>query len=422
MFRKDLQYYKFCAYGFLKNLRFFEPFLYLFFLEKGLTYLQIGTLITVREVLRNVLEIPTGVLADMLGRRRTMISAFLFYLISFVIFYLTSSYGLFVVAMLFYSAGDAFRSGTHKAMIFEYLRLQGWESMKVDYYGHTRSWSQMGSALSSLLAAGIVFWSGDYAGAFLFSTVPYVLDLLLLASYPRELDGQVKRGSRKQLWRSFREILDEIVRAFRNPETRRVLTNLALFSGTFRAVKDYYQPVLATLAAALALHISGAGGKQVTALLIGVIYFFLYLATSFSSRHAGAFTRRRESMPAVLNRTLVAGMALITAAGLFFLLPGRWQWSVILPFTAVYMLENIRRPVGVAYVSSVFPPGILATVLSTESQVRSLFAAAIAPAAGWLIDKTGVGCGLAIIAAVLLTAYPLVRLGRNSRHGTDPEN
>ena len=410
MFRKDLQYYKFCAYGFLKNLRFFEPFLYLFFLEKGLTYLQIGTLITVREVMRNVLEIPTGILADMLGRRRTMISAFVFYLLSFVIFYLTSAYGLFVVAMLLYSAGDAFRSGTHKAMIFEYLRLRGQEDLKVDYYGHTRSWSQMGSALSSLLAAVIVIWSGDYAGAFLFSTVPYVLDLLLLASYPRALDGQVRRGSWRQVWQSFREIIDEIVKAFSRSETRQALTNIALLSGAFRAVKDYYQPVLAALAVSLAVPLQGADEKQVSALLIGVIYFFLYLATSFSSRHAGAVSRRQGTLPETLNRTLVAGLVLIAAAGLFFLLPGRWAWLTVLPFTLLYMTENVRRPVGVAYVSSVFPSGILATVLSTESQVRSLFAAAIAPAAGFLIDRTGVGTGLAITAAVLFFIYPLVRL------------
>lgn len=41
-FTKDLQFYKFSLYGFLKNLRFFEPFLYLFFLEQGLNFLQIG--------------------------------------------------------------------------------------------------------------------------------------------------------------------------------------------------------------------------------------------------------------------------------------------------------------------------------------------------------------------------------------------
>ena len=41
---KDKQYFKFCLYGFLKNLRFFEPFLIIFFLQNELTYLEIGSL------------------------------------------------------------------------------------------------------------------------------------------------------------------------------------------------------------------------------------------------------------------------------------------------------------------------------------------------------------------------------------------
>ena len=86
-FNKDLQYYKFCIYGFLKNLRFFEPFLILFFLEKGLSFFQIGTLYAIREITINILEIPTGIVADSLGRRRTMIFSFIAYIISFIIFY-----------------------------------------------------------------------------------------------------------------------------------------------------------------------------------------------------------------------------------------------------------------------------------------------------------------------------------------------
>ena len=72
-FVKNLQYYKFCMYGFLKNLRFFEPFLILFFVEQGLSFLQIGTLYAIREIATNLLEIPTGIIADALGRRRTLI-------------------------------------------------------------------------------------------------------------------------------------------------------------------------------------------------------------------------------------------------------------------------------------------------------------------------------------------------------------
>jgi len=61
--------FKFSAYGFLKNLRFFEPFLYLFFLENGLSYFQIGILISVREIFVNLFEIPSGAVADLTGRR-----------------------------------------------------------------------------------------------------------------------------------------------------------------------------------------------------------------------------------------------------------------------------------------------------------------------------------------------------------------
>ena len=85
--------------------------------------------------------------------------------------------------------GDAFRTGTHKAMIFEYLKRNGWQDQKVAYYGHTRSWSQSGSAISSLLAALIVLLNKSYNSVFLFSLIPYTLGFILLATYPSYLEG-----------------------------------------------------------------------------------------------------------------------------------------------------------------------------------------------------------------------------------------
>ena len=95
-FKKDIQYYKFCLYGFLKNLRLFEPFLILFFVDSGLTFLQIGVLYSIREIARNILEIPAGIIADSIGRKKTMVSSFVFYIISFVIFYFSHSFGIFI--------------------------------------------------------------------------------------------------------------------------------------------------------------------------------------------------------------------------------------------------------------------------------------------------------------------------------------
>ena len=37
--------FRFSLYGLLKNQRYFEPFLILVFLEKGLTFFQIGLLV-----------------------------------------------------------------------------------------------------------------------------------------------------------------------------------------------------------------------------------------------------------------------------------------------------------------------------------------------------------------------------------------
>jgi len=155
---KDKQYYKFCIYGFLKNLRFFEPFLLLFFYSKGISFLQIGILYAIREIAINVFEIPSGIIADALGRRKTLASSFLVYIIAFIIFYFYSSFFLFAYAMLFYALGEAIRSGINKAMIVDYLNRTNQIKYKVEYYGHTRSASQFGSALSSL-AGGILFSS-----------------------------------------------------------------------------------------------------------------------------------------------------------------------------------------------------------------------------------------------------------------------
>ena len=64
MLQKDKQIYKFSAYGFLKNLRFFDPFIILFFREMGISFLEIGILFSVRSIFTIIFEIPTGIVAD----------------------------------------------------------------------------------------------------------------------------------------------------------------------------------------------------------------------------------------------------------------------------------------------------------------------------------------------------------------------
>ena len=165
---KNKQYYKFCVYGFLKNFRFFDAFFILFLVDKGLPYTQIGILYAIREIFIYIFEIPSGVIADTYGRKNSLVGSFVAYIISFSIFFISNNFFLFLIAFIFFGVGDAFRTGTHKAMIMDYLRIKKWEDQKINYYGHTRSWSQIGSAISALIAGVIVFYTGNSG----FSTTP----------------------------------------------------------------------------------------------------------------------------------------------------------------------------------------------------------------------------------------------------------
>ncbi|MFH0999384.1 MAG: MFS transporter, partial [Bacteroidota bacterium] len=196
---KNKQFYQFCAYGFLKNLRFFDPFLLLFFLSKGFSYIDIGLLYAVREIGFVLTEIPSGIFADAFGRKKSLIFSYIAYLVSFLAFYLSDSFLPVAFAMLLFSLGESFRSGTHKAMIFSYLEHNNWTKYKTDYYGNTRACSQMGSAVSAALAAIIVILSPKLELIFLFSIIPYLFGLINLALYPNYIDKINKQQSIKDL-------------------------------------------------------------------------------------------------------------------------------------------------------------------------------------------------------------------------------
>jgi MFS family permease len=408
-FPRDLQYAKFSAYGFLKNLRFFEPFMILFFLGQGLSYLQIGTLYAIREILVNVMEIPSGAIADGLGRRRTMIASFVGYLISFGFFWFGSGMPLFLVAIVFFSVGEAFRTGTHKAMIFAHLRMNDLQEHGNDYYGHTRSWSQIGSAISAIIAAGIVFVSRNYRAVFLFSMIPYLLDLLLMMSYPRALDGTTEKITWRSVGANFRHVGRGLLETARRPGAARAVLSASSFGGFYKGAKDYLQPMISALALGLPIaHTLSAQRRE--ALLIGATYTLIYLLTSFASRNSAAIAKRFRTPERGLNVLLLVGLGLGLGAGI-----SRWQGMTVVPvvaFLTVYVLQNLRQPMGVSVVAERIPEDVLATILSAQSQLQSLFAAIVALLVGATADFAGgnVGLGLALSAGMGVVLFPILRL------------
>jgi hypothetical protein len=301
--------------------------------------------------------------------------------------------------MLFYALGDAFRTGTHKAMIFEYLEIKGWSNQRVYYYGHTRSWSQMGSAISSLLAASIVLYSGNYQSIFVYSTIPYILDLLLISSYPKVLDGKTSKLKLSDIKLKFISVTKDFIFSFKKTQILKAIANLSVHSGFHKAIKDYLQPVVQSFALSLPILLA-LQDKQRTAITIGIVYFIVYLLTSIASKNSGHFAEKLKSIPRALNITLYSGFLLAMLSGIFY--HSGFYFLSILFYIGIYIIENLRNPIGVAYISELYTKEILATALSANSQAKSLFAAIIAPVLGFVADKFNVGVALTFVALLLL--------------------
>jgi MFS family permease len=420
--KKDRMFLKFSLYGFLKNLRFFEPFILLFFRDAGLSFLQIGLLFSIRDLATNLLEIPTGVYADAFGRRRSMVMAFVAYILSFVIFFFLPNFYVYALAMVLFAFGEAFRTGTHKALILEYLKLNDMAHLKVEYYGRTRSASQLGSALNALVAAALVFSSGNYRYVFVASILPYVLDLINLATYPKELDGELQQTHQGTIGAQLRATLSSFIGVFRHPPALRAILNSSGFDAFFKATKEYLQPILETFAIALPVLVALEDTRR-SAAIIGVVYFGIYLLTSYASRSAARFGRRFSTTAQGLNWTFLAGAVLLFGAGA----AAQRQWDVIaiLIFLGFYLLHNVRRPMTVAYVSDQISSRVMAAGLSAESQFTTVGAALLAPILGALADWLGVGVALACLGGGMLVLALFFRLqaaerGEVERSGLTP--
>jgi len=407
---RDRMFYRFALYGFLKNLKFYEPFIILYFLSIGLSYAMIGVLISIRMMSTTVLELPTGIYADSFGRKRSMVMSFLSYIMSFALFFIFRDFYIFAMAMILYALGDAFRTGTHKAMIMEYLQINSMQGKKVEYYGHTRAASQFGSAVNSLIAAAIVFHTGNYAIIFLIAIIPYGIDILNVGTYPAELDGMHNRN-RTGMGKQMRGTLKAFAGMLRNRNALRGMANSSLFDGSFEVSKNYLQPILKSFAISLPVMLF-LTGKERTAVVVGITYFFIYLLTSLASKNSYKLIKRTGNLSLAINATLAGGILITSMTGIFLLAMERTGINFIIMvlislFIALYLLKNVRRPMNVSYISNRISSETMASGLSIESLMKTLVAAILAPLIGYTADLYGVGIALVVLGVMMAALYPV---------------
>ncbi len=401
MILQDFQIKKFCLYGFLKNLKFFEPYLIIYLMSNNINLFQIGVLIAVRELIVNVFEIPSGLIADYFGRKKELYFCFGFYIAAFIAFFLTDSFVLAAVGMIFFGLGEAFRSGTHKAMIYSYLDFKGWQSEKTFVFGRTRSFSLIGSALSSLVGIALILLVPSDSYIFLFSVVPYILDLVLIMSYPKFLDVADKDHDT-----SLKEVVMGVVNSFRiNKKLRNILIEEGMSEATFSYVKDMIQPILEIIILGSGLSIiASLTAEDNLKVILGIVYAVLNLFGSYFSKHSYILKGRRANTTCLLflhlsYAILFALLAVFTKQYLF----------VCAIYLLLFILHSVRKPIFVDEIDNNIEKANRATVISASAQAKSIFLMVFAPVLGFVANYIGIGLVMVILSVLFVATFGLLK-------------
>jgi MFS family permease len=131
-------------------------FVYQYIDIRQATFLQLIGLIT-----RVISEIPTGALADLLGKKRTLLIAFLLSGIGEITMAFSTTFSLLVVSYVINSLGSSFFSGTIDAFMYDSLLEKKEEKVYPSVLGKSHAFQSTATAVATL-TGGFMFlvWGG----------------------------------------------------------------------------------------------------------------------------------------------------------------------------------------------------------------------------------------------------------------------
>ena len=403
--------FRFCLYSICKNLRFFEPFLILFLLSDarsggpGLLYFEIGALLGYQKLLTGILEVPSGVATDRWGRRRALMVCFVCYLGAFPLLALSSRTAETLIflygGMTLFALGEAFRTGSHKAIILDWLEEEDrlLESTKV--FGLTRFFSKLSSGVSALVGALIVYQTGRFDLLFWAATGTAGLGFLVVSSYPYGLEGEQSRLPQSRMALSVRARFQALWAA---PGVGGLILQSIGFESQIKVAQHYIQPFLQAGLAARSVSILGGPG----ALAIGLYYLVQDVLGGTASLLSSRFERRWGGARAA--NWVCLGLAPILVGSIAVGLLRGWWGMAALGFVLLAVLQNVRRPIFLSLLSGVMDKPQRATTLSIESQARSFAFAILAPVTGFVADRLDLGVTLLLLGAVFAVAAAASRI------------
>lgn len=349
------------------------PILTIFLVRNELSATKIGIIFSVGTIIGLLLEVPSGAIADRIGRRASMLIANVGWALSMFMFWQADSFMGFLIANALHWAAGSLWSGTHDAFIYETLQELGRESEIKKVSGKALFISHGTTGVLFIVVPFIAKFSLTLP--FLLNAIVFILSSILVATV---LEPKRTKNVEEE------EVGKDLL-GFKTFFSNRMLLSTGLVFGSIGGIagilEDFRQVYLDFI------HLDIA--------YFGFVYLGIRLLTGFLGVHVDRIERifgKRFTFLLIPLSLLAAYLALSFINTFYGLL-----------FIALDGVEQgLSRPLEQEYLNRAITNSQRATLLSVFNLIKNLIRAGAVFVGGISIDYGGIHFGFLAAAGLLL--------------------
>lgn len=355
----------------------------LFFIQNGLSLLQIGLLESIFHGTSLLCEIPSGMLADRFSYKTNLYLARLSSIgSSILILFGQGNFWIYAIAMMVNAWSYNFDSGTSTAFLFDSAVEAGQKDRYLQISSFLSGVAEVTRTLGTVVAG--FFIHGALAWTYYIAIGLSLLSILLIFLMK---EPESKSDERNHL--TIKRILEVVKQEWQDKPVLFYWMLTYQLVGTIMCMFYYYYQQ----------KISDLASWQVSLIMLigsGFNLLAVYLASQIGKKW-----NSNQVFP-----------ILVALTGLTLLLVGL---KTPFAYLSVYLLTNalyaVYQPIYYNDLQAYLPSSVRATMLSINSMMFSLSMIVIFPLTGWLIDTCGFVAVFLVLGLITFLSFPLLLIG-----------
>lgn len=375
-------------YCFLKNIDLSSAIWVLYLLYRGLPLWQVGLLEGIFHGASFLSEIPTGTLADLFGRKKTMIAGRICSVLASIFMIFSRSFWGYALAFVFNAWSYNLNSGSEEALIYDSLKLCKKEESYIRINGRLNIIIEAAQGLSTFLGGMLSEYS--YLYCYLSAILIALLSIVpaLFFKEPISMPHNTAKGNKN--------FLDHFKNSFSILRQSREIQKILVFypiTFTFYMVVFFYGQK----------YFSDYGLNRIQ---ISIIMLLAGIASCFGAFYSGVFLEILKERTKYIA-SLFMGLSIL---GMSFHSLG----TAVLMFLIASFANALLYPIQSDSLNRLIPSEQRATIISVNSMLFSLMMIVIFPLAGFAAELMGFGKTFFFLGTAQLL-FILLLLGRKKR-------